>query len=98
MTTELQPSAPSTMTTGLQAAATPVDSAATPLDPAALRADFPILDQEVNGHRLVYLDSAATYQMPWSPTLEAYGSGGAPQPDGASKLCLSCVTFSAITS
>ncbi|HUT34735.1 MAG TPA: hypothetical protein VNE39_14695 [Planctomycetota bacterium] len=36
------------------------------------------------------LDSAATYQMPWSPTLEAYGAGGAPQPDGASKLCLSC--------
>lgn len=34
------------------------------LDPAALRADFPILDQEVHGHRLVYLDSAATSQKP----------------------------------
>jgi len=37
---------------------------AAPLDPAALRADFPILDQEVFGHRLVYLDSAATSQKP----------------------------------
>jgi cysteine desulfurase / selenocysteine lyase len=35
-----------------------------PLDPAALRADFPILDQQVHGHRLVYLDSAATSQKP----------------------------------
>jgi cysteine desulfurase/selenocysteine lyase len=37
---------------------------AAPLDPAALRADFPILDQEVHGHPLVYLDSAATSQKP----------------------------------
>ncbi len=35
-----------------------------PLDPVALRADFPILDQEVFGYRLVYLDSAATSQKP----------------------------------
>ncbi len=35
-----------------------------PLDPAALRADFPILHQEVFGHPLVYLDSAATSQKP----------------------------------
>jgi cysteine desulfurase/selenocysteine lyase len=35
-----------------------------PLDPEALRADFPILDQEVHGHRLVYLDSGATSQKP----------------------------------
>ncbi len=34
------------------------------LDPAALKADFPILDQEVFGHPLVYLDSAATSQKP----------------------------------
>ena len=40
--------------------------AAAPLDPAALRADFPILGQEVHGHRLVYLDSAATSQKPAS--------------------------------
>ena len=29
-----------------------------------LRADFPILEREVNGHPLVYLDSAATTQKP----------------------------------
>ena len=29
-----------------------------------IRADFPILDREVNGHRLVYLDSANTSQKP----------------------------------
>ncbi len=35
-----------------------------PIDPTALRADFPILDQVINGHPLVYLDSAATSQKP----------------------------------
>lgn len=34
------------------------------LDVAKIRADFPILDREVNGHRLVYLDSANTSQKP----------------------------------
>lgn len=34
------------------------------LDIKAIRDQFPILDQEVNGHRLVYLDSAATSQKP----------------------------------
>jgi len=34
------------------------------LDVEALRREFPILDREVNGHRLVYLDSAATSQKP----------------------------------
>jgi cysteine desulfurase/selenocysteine lyase len=29
-----------------------------------IRADFPILDQEVHGHRLVYLDNAASTQKP----------------------------------
>jgi len=33
-------------------------------DAEAIRADFPILDQEVNGHPLVYLDNAATTQKP----------------------------------
>ena len=33
-------------------------------DAAALRADFPILQQQVNGHPLVYLDSGATSQKP----------------------------------
>ena len=34
------------------------------IDPVALRADFPILQQEINGHRLVYLDSASSSQKP----------------------------------
>jgi hypothetical protein len=35
--------------------------------------------------------SVQNYQMYWSSTLEAYHSpGAAPQPDGSSKLCLSC--------
>jgi cysteine desulfurase/selenocysteine lyase len=34
------------------------------LDPVAIRRDFPILDQEINGHRLVYLDSASSSQKP----------------------------------
>jgi cysteine desulfurase/selenocysteine lyase len=37
---------------------------ATGLDPAALRGDFPILDREVRGKPLVYLDSANTSQKP----------------------------------
>jgi cysteine desulfurase/selenocysteine lyase len=37
---------------------------ASPLDIERVRADFPILDQEVNGHRLVYLDNAASTQKP----------------------------------
>lgn len=36
----------------------------TGLDVAALRAQFPILDQQVNGQPLVYLDNAATTQKP----------------------------------
>ena len=45
-----------------------------PLDPEALRADFPILHQDVNGHRLVYLDSAASSQKPTAvlEALDAY--------------------------
>ncbi len=34
------------------------------IDPARLRRDFPILTERVNGHPLVYLDSAATSQKP----------------------------------
>jgi len=37
---------------------------AAPLDVAALRARFPILGREVNGHPLVYLDNAASSQRP----------------------------------
>ncbi|MFA7237431.1 MAG: SufS family cysteine desulfurase [Phycisphaeraceae bacterium] len=35
-------------------------------DVAAVRADFPILHQQVHGHPLVYLDNAATSQKPQS--------------------------------
>ena len=35
-----------------------------PLDVDQVRADFPILDRQVNGHPMVYLDSAATSQKP----------------------------------
>lgn len=36
------------------------------MDAGAIRQQFPILDQEVNGHPLVYLDSSATSQKPQS--------------------------------
>lgn len=39
-------------------------------DVQRVREDFPILDQEVFGHPLVYLDNAATMQMP-EPVLQA---------------------------
>ena len=36
-------------------------------------------------------DPGGTYQMYWSPTMNAYPSAGsAPQPNGSTKLCLSC--------
>ncbi len=35
-----------------------------PLDVAALRSDFPVLSREVNGHPLVYLDSASSSHKP----------------------------------
>src|SRR4051794_1711798 len=35
-----------------------------PFEAASVRADFPALAQEVHGRPLVYLDSAATTQMP----------------------------------
>ena len=35
-----------------------------PLDPHQLRADFPILGTKIQGHPLVYLDSASTSQKP----------------------------------
>ena len=35
-------------------------------DVARVRADFPILAMRVNGHPLVYLDSAASAQRPWA--------------------------------
>lgn len=35
-----------------------------PLDTSRIKGDFPILEEKINGHRLVYLDSAATSQKP----------------------------------
>jgi cysteine desulfurase/selenocysteine lyase len=34
------------------------------MDAERIRKDFPVLDQQVNGHRLVYLDNGATSQRP----------------------------------
>lgn len=48
-------------------------SAAARFDPHAVRRDFPVLDQEVNGHPLVYLDNAATTQKP-EQVIEAIGN------------------------
>ncbi len=41
-----------------------VSAVAAPFDVERVRADFPILAQQVNGHPLVYLDSAASGQRP----------------------------------
>jgi cysteine desulfurase/selenocysteine lyase len=41
-----------------------VIAAAAPLDVEKIRKEFPVLDQKVNGHPLVYLDNAATSQKP----------------------------------
>jgi cysteine desulfurase/selenocysteine lyase len=41
-----------------------LEVATAPLDVAAIRSDFPLLPRTVNGHPLVYLDSAATSQKP----------------------------------
>src|SRR5271165_532322 len=37
-----------------------------PIDWARLRADFPILEQQVHGHPLIYFDNAASSQKPLS--------------------------------
>ncbi len=55
------------MTTEARPIADPTAPAATlrsPLDPMRIRADFPILNQEIHGHPFVYLDTAATSQKP----------------------------------
>ena len=41
-----------------------LENTAPVFDATSIRADFPILQQEVNGHPLVYLDNAATTQKP----------------------------------
>jgi cysteine desulfurase/selenocysteine lyase len=42
----------------------PASAPPTPLDVARIRADFPILQRQVNGRPLIYLDNAATTQKP----------------------------------
>jgi len=41
-----------------------VDTMLNDFDIAAIRRDFPILNQQINGHTLVYLDNAASSQKP----------------------------------
>jgi cysteine desulfurase/selenocysteine lyase len=48
----------------MTAPATPAVPPVSPPDWASLRGDFPILDQQVHGHPLVYFDNAATSQKP----------------------------------
>jgi len=43
---------------------TAIEKSAPVFDAHAIRQDFPILQQQVNGHPLVYLDNAATTQKP----------------------------------
>jgi cysteine desulfurase/selenocysteine lyase len=52
------------MATAARPAAPATAGSPAPLDTERLRADFPILAREVNGHPLAYLDSAATSQKP----------------------------------
>lgn len=42
----------------------PAQVRSTPDDLSSTRADFPVLDQKVKGHPLIYLDNAATSQKP----------------------------------
>src|SRR5881392_4222665 len=44
--------------------ATTAVAALKPLDPYVVRRDFPILEQQIHGHLLVYLDSASSSQKP----------------------------------
>lgn len=50
---------------------TTVDNRVVSIDVENIKSDFPILKQSVNGHRLVYLDNAATSQKPKS-VIEAH--------------------------
>ena len=48
----------------LQRSSAEVGADASTLDVARVRADFPVLDQQLRGRPLVYLDSAASAQKP----------------------------------
>ncbi len=58
------PNSVSSPKTASQTDSLPAELAESPLDIAAIRTEFPILNQQVHGHRLVYLDSAASAQRP----------------------------------
>jgi cysteine desulfurase/selenocysteine lyase len=61
------------------------------LDVARIRADFPGLAQEIEGRRLVYLDSAATAQKPIAvlEAMDRYYRGGSGNPNrGAHELAV----------
>lgn len=56
-----------------------------------IRADFPVLDQDVNGSRLVYLDSGATSQKPacvWEAEQHFYETANAAVHRGAHTLAV----------
>ncbi|RKY97537.1 MAG: cysteine desulfurase [Candidatus Hydrothermota bacterium] len=42
------------------------------MDVDRIRKDFPILNREINGHKLIYLDNAATSQRPWQVAQAVY--------------------------
>jgi len=48
----------------IQATRAADEASSTKLDADVIRRDFPILQQEINGHRFVYLDSASSSQKP----------------------------------
>ena len=54
----------STVPTGFGAPPAPPSGERETLDVASVRAEFPILSEQVNGHPLIWLDNAATTQKP----------------------------------
>ncbi len=62
--TEVTSTRPGARTSARSAGVDGGAGAAPTFDVDAVRADFPILGRDVNGHRLVYLDSANTSQKP----------------------------------
>ncbi|MGO3153286.1 MAG: SufS family cysteine desulfurase [Galactobacter sp.] len=62
-----------------------------PAEVERIRADFPILDQEINGHPLVYLDSGATSQTPecvWEASQHFYETANSAVHRGAHTLAV----------
>ncbi|WP_437229352.1 SufS family cysteine desulfurase [Planctomicrobium sp. SH661] len=60
-----QPTAPfSHSNTSLFSGRNPIRESGRPFDVASIRRDFPILNQRIHGHPLVWMDNAATTQKP----------------------------------